>query len=169
LGGHFKIYTDHSALKYLVNKLVLGGNIYIWLLLFQEYDFEVIVKPGRLNVRPDHLSQIETNKELNNLEEGLPDAQFFTVHIVDNHFADIIHFLTTGIAPEGYTSQQKKELIVHATYFVVIAGHFYKMVLMKYCGDMYHILRGIAFFLKLMGELLKVIMQERQLHRRFCA
>eukprot|EP00253_Pinus_taeda_P007870 PITA_07870 len=25
LGGHFKMYTDHSALKYLVNKPVLGG------------------------------------------------------------------------------------------------------------------------------------------------
>lgn len=25
LGGHFKMYTNHSSLKYLVNKLVLGG------------------------------------------------------------------------------------------------------------------------------------------------
>jgi hypothetical protein len=35
LGKHFKMFTDHSALKYLVNKLVLGGIIYRWLLLFQ--------------------------------------------------------------------------------------------------------------------------------------
>ena len=27
LGGHFKIFMDHSALKYLVNKLVLEGDI----------------------------------------------------------------------------------------------------------------------------------------------
>ena len=26
LGGHFKMYNDHSALKYLVNKPVLGGG-----------------------------------------------------------------------------------------------------------------------------------------------
>jgi hypothetical protein len=26
LGGHFKMFTDHSALKYLVNKPVLGGE-----------------------------------------------------------------------------------------------------------------------------------------------
>ena len=25
LGGNFKMYTDHSALKYLVNKPLLGG------------------------------------------------------------------------------------------------------------------------------------------------
>jgi hypothetical protein len=49
LGKHFKMFTDHSTLKYLVNKPVLGGRIYRWLLLFQEFDFEVIVKPGKLN------------------------------------------------------------------------------------------------------------------------
>jgi hypothetical protein len=27
LGGHFKMFTDHSMLKYLVNKPVLGGRI----------------------------------------------------------------------------------------------------------------------------------------------
>jgi hypothetical protein len=26
LGSHFKMYTDHSALRYLVNKPVLGGG-----------------------------------------------------------------------------------------------------------------------------------------------
>ena len=39
------------------------------------------MKPGRLNVGPDHLSWIETGKEPNNLEEGFPDAQFFAVRI----------------------------------------------------------------------------------------
>jgi hypothetical protein len=38
LGSHFNMYTYHSALKYLVNKPVLGGRICRWLLLFQEYD-----------------------------------------------------------------------------------------------------------------------------------
>jgi len=46
LGGHFKMYTNHSVLKYMVNKPVLGGRICRWLLLFQEYDFEVIMKAG---------------------------------------------------------------------------------------------------------------------------
>jgi hypothetical protein len=55
LGSHFKMYTYHSALKYLVNNLVLGERICIWLLLFQEYDFEVMVKPGKLNVGPDQV------------------------------------------------------------------------------------------------------------------
>eukprot|EP00253_Pinus_taeda_P007444 PITA_07444 len=46
---------------------------------------------------------------------------------MDGHFEDIIHFLTTGTAPEGYTIQQKKELVVRAVDFSVIARHLYKM------------------------------------------
>ena len=68
------MFTDHSALKNLVNKPVLGGRICIWLLLFQEYDFEIIVKLGRLNVGPDHLSRLESGEEPTNLEDSLPDA-----------------------------------------------------------------------------------------------
>lgn len=79
LGAHFKMYTNHSSLKYLVNKLVVGGNICRWLSLFQEYNFEVIVKPRCLNVGPDHLTRIETGDETTSLEEGLPDVQLFVV------------------------------------------------------------------------------------------
>jgi len=43
------MYADHFALKYLVNKLVLGGRICRWILLFQEYDFEVIIKTEKMN------------------------------------------------------------------------------------------------------------------------
>lgn len=34
LGIHLKMYANHSALKYLVNKPVLGGKICRWMLLF---------------------------------------------------------------------------------------------------------------------------------------
>jgi len=73
--------------------------------LFEEYDFEVIVKPGRLNIGLDHLLHIETGEEPTSLEEGLPDAPLFVVRIANGHFEDIMYFLMTGTAPEGYTVQ----------------------------------------------------------------
>lgn len=103
LGGHFWMCIDHCALKCLVKKPVLGGKICRWLLLFQKYDFEVIVNPERLNVGLDHLSWIEIGEEQSNLEEGLLDVHLFAIHLVDRHFVDIIHFLSTGMAFEGYT------------------------------------------------------------------
>ena len=58
LGSHFKFFTDHSALCYLVNKPMLEGRIHHWLLLFQYFDFEVIMKLRKQNVGLDHLSCI---------------------------------------------------------------------------------------------------------------
>jgi len=58
---------------------------------------------------------------------------------VDNHFEDIIHFQTTGLALESYTSQQKKEQVVRVTDFSIIVGHLYKMgsneILQRYVPD----------------------------------
>ena len=73
------MFTKHSTLKYLVNKPVLGGRICRWLILFQEYDFEIIVKLGRLNLGPDHLSRLESGEEPTSLDEGLPNAQLFAI------------------------------------------------------------------------------------------
>lgn len=56
IGHPLKFSTYHSALKYLVNKSVPEGWICRWLLLFQEFDFQVVVKTGKKNIGPDHLS-----------------------------------------------------------------------------------------------------------------
>ena len=84
------MFTDHSALKYLVNNLVLGGKICRWLLLFQEFDFEIIVKPGRLTAGLNHLSRIEIGEELKNIEDGLPDAQLFRFGMVEHSIYKIV-------------------------------------------------------------------------------
>lgn len=121
------MYIDHSTLKYLVNKHVFGGNIWRWLLLFQENNFKVIVKPRCLNVSPDHLSSVESGDEPTSLEEGLPGVLLFSILVTDDHFVDIIQFLSIGTTLKGYLTQQKKELMVYAANFSMIIGHLYKM------------------------------------------
>jgi hypothetical protein len=66
LGEHFKMLTYHSSLKYIVNKPMLGGRICTWLLLFQEFYFEVIFKLGKLNAGPNHLSRVTNGEEPTN-------------------------------------------------------------------------------------------------------
>jgi hypothetical protein len=127
LGAHFKMFTYHSTLKYLVNKPVLGGRICRWILLFQEYDFEIVVKPGRMNKGPDHLSRLEHREELTSLEDTLSNAQLLAIRKVDDHFAEIVQFLSTGIAPREYTVIQKKQLVVRVVDFSLIVGKLYKM------------------------------------------
>jgi len=74
--AHFKMFTDHSMLKYLVNKLVLGGKICQLLLFFQDYDFEVIVKPKRLNVGLDLLLQLSTGEDPTSIKGNLPTHNY---------------------------------------------------------------------------------------------
>ena len=77
LSNPFIFYTDQQVLKYLVNKPLHHGIIFCWLLLFQEFNFEVVVRPGRLNVRPNHLSRIDTGEEPTGVKDDLLDAQLF--------------------------------------------------------------------------------------------
>jgi hypothetical protein len=84
------MFTNHSTLKYLVNKIVLGGRICKGILLFQEYDFDIIVKPGRMNKGLDHLSRLEHGEEPTSLEDTLLDAQLFVIRNIDDHFIEIV-------------------------------------------------------------------------------
>ena len=74
LANPFIFYTDHQALKYLINKPLHHGRICRWILLFQEFEFEVMVRPGKLNVEPNHLSWIDTGEEPIGVEDDLPDT-----------------------------------------------------------------------------------------------
>jgi hypothetical protein len=127
LGGHFKMFIDHSALKYLVNKPMFGERICKWLLLFQEYDFEIVVKLRRMDKGPNHLSRLEHGEEPTSLEDTLPYAQFLAIRNIDDHFAKIVQFLSTAMALHKCTIIQKKQLVVRAADFSLIARQLYKM------------------------------------------
>jgi hypothetical protein len=62
-----------------VSKPVQEGRICRWLFLFQESDFDVIVKPGKTNVRLDHLSKIEIRGFVVSLDDQLPNSELFKV------------------------------------------------------------------------------------------
>ena len=111
------MFTHHSSLQYLVNKPVLGGKICRWLLLFQEFDFEIVVKPGQLNTGPYHLFHVENGEEPTNIDDGFLDAELFRVDIANDHYAPIIQFLATGVALEDMSTSQKKKLVVKASDF----------------------------------------------------
>jgi hypothetical protein len=100
LGSHFKFFTDHFALKYLVNKLVLEGRICRWLLFFQEFSFEVITKTRRCNMGPDHLSILESGESDGVVDDHLLDACLFWVEAIPEYLEDIVVFLSTGACLE---------------------------------------------------------------------
>jgi hypothetical protein len=89
--------------------------------------FEVIVKPRKLNARPDHLSSIKNGEEPTNLEDNFLYAQLFSVQIADNYFANIIQYLSISTVSQEYNTAQKKNLVFRVADYQLIARHLYKM------------------------------------------
>nr|GFA88334.1 reverse transcriptase domain-containing protein [Tanacetum cinerariifolium] len=53
------VHTDHSALKYLFAKKDAKARLLRWVLLLQEFDFDVVDTKGPENLAADHLSRLE--------------------------------------------------------------------------------------------------------------
>ncbi|GJQ91058.1 reverse transcriptase domain-containing protein [Tanacetum coccineum] len=53
------VYTDHSALKYLLAKQDAKPRLLRWILLLQEFDVIIRDKKGAENLAADHLSRLE--------------------------------------------------------------------------------------------------------------
>ena len=58
LGYKFTSHIDHDALKYMVNKPQLSGRIARWVLLLQEFDFDIDVRLGKKHANVDFLSRL---------------------------------------------------------------------------------------------------------------
>nr|GFA54957.1 hypothetical protein [Tanacetum cinerariifolium] len=57
------VHTDHSAIKYLFAKKDAKARLLHWVLLLQEFDFDVIDTKGAENLAVDHLSRLENPYE----------------------------------------------------------------------------------------------------------
>ncbi|KAH9296518.1 hypothetical protein KI387_040106, partial [Taxus chinensis] len=47
-----------------------------------EFEFRVVVKPGKNNCGPDHLSRIDSGEDAQSIEETMPDTQLFRLRCV---------------------------------------------------------------------------------------
>nr|GEX00019.1 reverse transcriptase domain-containing protein [Tanacetum cinerariifolium] len=108
------MYTDHSALKYLLSKQDAKPRLIRWALLLQEFDIIIRDKKGMKNLMADHLSRLDNphkdvfeNKDIN---ENFPLETLDKISSGSTPwFLDFTNFYAGNFIVKGMSFQQKKK------------------------------------------------------------
>ncbi|GJS08027.1 reverse transcriptase domain-containing protein [Tanacetum coccineum] len=132
------VYTDHSALKYLLAKQDAKPRLLRWILLLQEFDVVIRDKKGAENLAADHLSRLEnphqSEIEKKEITETFPleTLGMVTFRGDDNAswFADFANYHAGNFVIKGMSSQQKRK------FFKDVKHYFWDdPFLFKICAD----------------------------------
>ena len=107
-GRKFKIITDHAPLQWLNSIKEPNAKLFRWKLKLQEYNFDVIHKPGKLNTNADALSRIKIDLNANETNDNNNEND----SMVTNHSADEddTGYIRISEKPLNYFSNQLRIL-----------------------------------------------------------
>jgi len=91
LGSKTVIFTDHSALKYLMNKKEAKARLIRWILLLQELGLEIQDKQCIENVVAHHLSRIRNAPKIQApINEDFPEEHILAI-FKEPWYVDIVN------------------------------------------------------------------------------
>ena len=126
VGSFIVIFTDHSALKYLLTKQDAKARLIRWVLLPQEFNLQIKDNKGVENVVANHLSRLTIAHDSHSppINDDFPEESLL---LVENApwYAHIANNLAIGEVPVEWKAQDKK-------YFFAKIHSYY---LFKYCTD----------------------------------
>ena len=132
LGRKFTFHVDHSALLYLVNKQALTGWLARWMLLLQEFDFEIQHRPGVQHAIADYLSRLDTREPPDQEYGDLTDTALFSIDTTpidsdpnNTWITEMTQFLSTGLPPDHLTIDARKWLAIRSRNFCLFTNMLY--------------------------------------------
>ena len=132
------VFTDHEALKSLLNTPQPSGKLARWGMALQELNLRIEYRPGKSNVRADALSRypvsllpyncletvaptlvaaMETPHTLFESGEGSRDLTLRERQCKDTHLKPMIDYLETGNLPQD--EKQARELVLSKELFTM--------------------------------------------------
>ncbi|RVW89163.1 Retrovirus-related Pol polyprotein from transposon 17.6 [Vitis vinifera] len=131
VGSFIIVFTDHSALKYLLTKQDAKTRLIRWILLLQEFNLQIRDKKGVENVVADHLSRlaIAHNSHVLPINDDFPEESLMLLEKTP-WYAHIANYIVTGEVPREWKAQDRKHFFakIHAYYWE-------EPFLFKYCAD----------------------------------
>ena len=113
-------------------KQLLTGTLARWMLLLQEFEFDIHHCPGLQHAVAFYLSRLESGEPTKGVHDYLPDAEIFRIlptppnlYSEDKWIEEMIHFLGTGLPPEYLPLDAKKRLDVRSQNFYLLHDTLY--------------------------------------------
>ena len=132
IGNKVIVHTNHSTIKYLMDKKDVKPRLIRWVLMLQEFDLEIKDKKGTKNLVADHLCRLEGPINEVQINNNFPDEQLLAMSEVSPvpWFADYVNYLVAKVIPPEFTYQQKKK-------FFSELRHYYweEPILYRHCAD----------------------------------
>ena len=113
-GKHFKLITDHSALKWLMSIKDPNGKLARWEILLQTFDFEIIHRAGKKHANVDALSRINNVK----ISEEKYDNDSKEKDLDPYEDEILLHYLKEGKFLPGSSKKQCKRAQNNAKHLV---------------------------------------------------
>jgi hypothetical protein len=92
------VHTDHSTIKYLMNKPITIARVTRWLLLLQEFDITIVDRTGKENVVVDFLTRLKPDDDTP-VDDSFLDQYLFAVSAHSPWYAYITNYLVAGKLP----------------------------------------------------------------------
>ncbi|XP_075088481.1 uncharacterized protein LOC142170464 [Nicotiana tabacum] len=100
IGSKVIVYTDHAAIRYLIEKKESKPCLIRWVLLLQEFDLEIRDRKGTENQVVDHLLRLEGDEkkvEVEDITETFPNEQLLAMTMEEAPwYADIANYLASA-------------------------------------------------------------------------
>nr|GEV41758.1 reverse transcriptase domain-containing protein [Tanacetum cinerariifolium] len=166
------VYTDHSALKYLLNKQDAKPRLIRWVLLLQEFDIIIRDKKGTENLTADHLSRLENphkDPPGNIIVPILPLRKYLMPVSFGSLFTKMPMTWSHGVTLVNVKAKFRNVMKCHkmTAYKTPIGWTPYKLVYGKFCHlpielehKVYWALKHSNFDLKTMGDHRKLQLNE---------
>ena len=109
------VYTDHAALKYLLEKPESKPRLIRLMLWLQEFDLEIRDWSGVQNLVADHLSRIEHVSEDSPIRDDFSDDHSYILYSISDYFptpwfANIMNYLVASVFPPLASKAQNDKI-----------------------------------------------------------
>ena len=130
LGSRTTIFTDHSTLRYLMQKKDAKARVIRWILLLQEFDLEIKRALRMWWLVTFQGFPMHQLRRYRSMKIFLTNTSSRCVKSPGTHLHDIANYLATGRTPSNWSGQDKHRFMIQIQFFF-----WDEPYLFKYCPD----------------------------------